>query len=143
MQTLQRMLDLAATRGLQVIVLTCTPSDYRALGAHECPLTPPVRVAAEARTPGKPAPSPDGESTADTPANLDETTGAVPVGPEAEQFLAALRARGGSSGNGALREALGWDETTYDSVKQALIEAGTIIPGRGRGGSVSIRSECE
>jgi len=43
----------------------------------------------------------------------------------------------------ALREALGWDETTYDSVKQALIEAGTIIPGRGRGGSVSIRSECE
>ena len=30
---LQRMLDLAATRGLQVIVLTCNPVDYVALGA--------------------------------------------------------------------------------------------------------------
>jgi DNA repair exonuclease SbcCD ATPase subunit len=33
-QTLQRMLDLAATRGLQIIVLTCTPADYAALGAR-------------------------------------------------------------------------------------------------------------
>lgn len=33
-QVLQRMLDLAAVRGLQVIVLTCTPSDYAALGAR-------------------------------------------------------------------------------------------------------------
>jgi len=31
---LQRMLDLAATRGLQVIVLTCNPADYAALGAR-------------------------------------------------------------------------------------------------------------
>ena len=31
--SLQRMLDLAASRGLQVIVLTCTPSDYTSLGA--------------------------------------------------------------------------------------------------------------
>lgn len=33
-QQLQRMLDLAAARGLQIIVLTCTPSDYRAFGAR-------------------------------------------------------------------------------------------------------------
>jgi DNA repair exonuclease SbcCD ATPase subunit len=32
---LQRMLDLGATRGLQIIVLTCNPEDYTALGAHE------------------------------------------------------------------------------------------------------------
>jgi uncharacterized protein YhaN len=32
-QSLQRMLDLAAAHGLQVIVLTCAPSDYAALGA--------------------------------------------------------------------------------------------------------------
>jgi len=32
-QTVQRMLDLAASRGLQIIVLTCTPGDYVALGA--------------------------------------------------------------------------------------------------------------
>jgi hypothetical protein len=34
-QTLQRMLDLAASRGLQIIVLSCTPSDYAAFGASE------------------------------------------------------------------------------------------------------------
>ena len=32
---LQRMLDLAATRGLQIILLTCTPNDYSAFGAGE------------------------------------------------------------------------------------------------------------
>ncbi len=31
--SLQRMLDLAAQRGLQVIVLSCTPGDYSGLGA--------------------------------------------------------------------------------------------------------------
>lgn len=34
-QSVQRMLDLAASRGLQVIVLTCTPADYAALGAQQ------------------------------------------------------------------------------------------------------------
>jgi energy-coupling factor transporter ATP-binding protein EcfA2 len=34
-QTLQRMLNLAAKRGLQIVVLTCTPSDYVSLGAKE------------------------------------------------------------------------------------------------------------
>lgn len=34
-QTLQRMLDLAATRNLQVIILTCTPRDYSGFGAAE------------------------------------------------------------------------------------------------------------
>jgi DNA repair exonuclease SbcCD ATPase subunit len=33
LQAVQRLLDLAASRGLQVIVLTCTPGDYSALGA--------------------------------------------------------------------------------------------------------------
>jgi len=33
-QSLQRMLNLAALRGLQVIVLTCAPADYSALGAN-------------------------------------------------------------------------------------------------------------
>jgi DNA repair exonuclease SbcCD ATPase subunit len=34
-QSLQRMLNLAALRGLQVIVLTCAPADYSAFGAEE------------------------------------------------------------------------------------------------------------
>lgn len=32
--TLQRMLDLAATRGLQIIVLTCNPAEYATFGAR-------------------------------------------------------------------------------------------------------------
>lgn len=35
---LQRMLDLASQRGLQVIVLTCNPSDYAGLGARQITL---------------------------------------------------------------------------------------------------------
>ena len=34
-ESLQRMLDLAAVRGLQIIILTCTPADYAAFGAGE------------------------------------------------------------------------------------------------------------
>lgn len=41
-QLLQRMLDLAASRGLQVIVLACNPADYSALGAAEIRLLPPA-----------------------------------------------------------------------------------------------------
>jgi DNA repair exonuclease SbcCD ATPase subunit len=48
-QILQRMLDLAAHRGLQVIVLTCTPNDYAGLGARTISFarnTTPLRPAA-------------------------------------------------------------------------------------------------
>lgn len=38
-QPLQRMLYLAATRGLQVIVLTCNPADYAGLGGHSITLS--------------------------------------------------------------------------------------------------------
>jgi type I restriction enzyme M protein len=55
-----------------------------------------------------------------------------------EKFLATLRALGGSAGNRRLRAEIGWVEVTYDHVKQALIEQGAIIPGRGRGGSVAL-----
>lgn len=34
-QSLQRMLDLAASRGLQILLLTCTPAEYAALGAKD------------------------------------------------------------------------------------------------------------
>lgn len=38
-QTLQRMLNLAAIRGLQIIVLTCAPTDYSGIGAKEYRIT--------------------------------------------------------------------------------------------------------
>jgi DNA repair exonuclease SbcCD ATPase subunit len=43
-QSLQRMLNLAALRGLQVIVLTCAPNDYSAFGAREVSIERPVRT---------------------------------------------------------------------------------------------------
>ena len=54
------------------------------------------------------------------------------------EFLGALEALGGSAGNGKLRELLGWDEATYETVKQGLMASGQLQTGRGRGGSVSL-----
>ena len=54
------------------------------------------------------------------------------------EFLEALRAEGGSAGNGTLRERLGWDESDYRDIKDALLADGTIASGRGRGGSVRL-----
>lgn len=55
-----------------------------------------------------------------------------------ERFIHTLQALGGSAGNQRLREALQWQESTYDSIKQQLIEQQRIVPGRGRGGSVAL-----
>jgi hypothetical protein len=52
-------------------------------------------------------------------------------------FLSTLR-RARSSGNGALRRELGWTESRYWKAHSALIDAGKIHKGRGRGGSVSL-----
>jgi type I restriction enzyme M protein len=54
------------------------------------------------------------------------------------EFLGALEALGGSAGNGKLRELLGWDEATYETVKNVLVASGQLQTGRGRGGSVSL-----
>jgi type I restriction enzyme M protein len=54
-----------------------------------------------------------------------------------DKFIAALTELGGSAGNGRLREALQWMEATYNAVKDDLLAEGTIVLGRGRGGSVA------
>jgi type I restriction enzyme M protein len=55
-----------------------------------------------------------------------------------QEFIGALQASGGSSGNGRLRDLLGWSEADYESVKAALLATGQITNGRGRGGSVAM-----
>jgi type I restriction enzyme M protein len=55
-----------------------------------------------------------------------------------DEFFGALEACKGSAGNGKLRELLGWDEATYNSVKAALVDTGIVVPRPGRGGSVAI-----
>jgi uncharacterized protein YhaN len=54
-QVLQRMLDRAASKGLQVIVLSCTPADYSGLGAHTVKLRREDPVVSSRRTGGKAA----------------------------------------------------------------------------------------
>jgi type I restriction enzyme M protein len=55
-----------------------------------------------------------------------------------DKFIAMLAELGGSAGNGRLCDALQWVETTYTAVKDELVTEGAVIPGRGRGGSVSL-----
>jgi len=56
----------------------------------------------------------------------------------AQALLSRLRETGGKAGNQSLREALGWDEPTYEAVKANLLAGGQLIAGKGRGGSVAI-----
>jgi hypothetical protein len=53
-----------------------------------------------------------------------------------EQQLLDAIPKNKSIGNSALREHLSWDETTYWSVRNKLIDEGLLEKGRGRGGSV-------
>ncbi|MFM2043676.1 MAG: hypothetical protein RLY86_2252 [Pseudomonadota bacterium] len=55
-----------------------------------------------------------------------------------DAYVDALKALDGATGNGKLRERLGWDEATYEAVKSRLLADGVIEKGRGRGGSVSL-----
>lgn len=121
---LQRMLDLAAKRGLQVIVLSCNPADYAALGATSVILRPGPAVTRDPVAIGTPRP--------DVPAEGDQ--------PREDEFLAELTAFGGSAGNTVLRQKLGWEESAYEAVKAALLGSGRIKAGRGRGGSVSLNA---
>lgn len=57
-----------------------------------------------------------------------------------EAFVVALAKLRGSAGNGRLRDALGWDEATYEAVKEDRVRGGAVTAGRGRGGSVTLAS---
>lgn len=54
------------------------------------------------------------------------------------KFLGVLRSLGGSAGNSRLMSDLGWSENEYWRLRDKLLDAGQLIRGRGRGGSVSI-----
>jgi DNA repair exonuclease SbcCD ATPase subunit len=139
---LQRMLDLAAKNGLQVIVLTCNPADYAALGAKQVFIRPEPLTS---RAPGSQVPEaserfpdePLREANEPPPqyASISET---VVTEELRSELLSALANLGGSSGNVSLRDRLGWDEATYWAVKSDLLNAGKLLPGKGRGGSVSL-----
>jgi hypothetical protein len=128
----QRMLFNAAKSGLQIIVFSCNPTDYRTLGATEFQLVRPRLSAAIASI----ASESHVESDSDEP---PQTTILPQSDPEGESlFIQKLTDLGGKAGNGNLRETLGWDEETFDRIKSALLQSGKITPGKGRGGSVKI-----
>ena len=136
--TLQRMLDRAANRGLQIIVLSCTPSDYAALGAKTIHLKPEAASRphpADTRTTALLQPTIHMRDDDEVPLQILEVTDS-----HRDAMISALRSAGGSKGNVSLRQLLGWDEVTYDAVKNELVTAGQIVLGRGRGGSVSLAS---
>jgi DNA repair exonuclease SbcCD ATPase subunit len=131
-QSLQSMLDLAAGRGLQVLVLTCTPADYIGLGARETRLTPHLWSFNPSTPDSQTSTAPDdAEPPSTSPFSMPPT--------DAENaFLDHLRTQGGNAGNQSLRTALGWEETAYEQVKSMLISQGRILPGKGKGGSVRL-----
>lgn len=137
--TLQRMLDRAATQGLQIIVLSCNPSDYAALGAKAITLTAEPAShqlpANEHRSEISQPPDDSLDTTEDSTAQTGDVTDS-----QRETLISALRSEGGSKGNLSLRQSLGWDPATYEAVKDDLVAAGQLIPGRGRGGSVALAS---
>ena len=49
-----------------------------------------------------------------------------------ERLIEALRQTGGSAGNGRLLTELGWQEHTYLSVRNELVDQGVVALGRGR-----------
>jgi len=59
----------------------------------------------------------------------------VPRRPDADILLAHVPT-GGSIGNQRLRTSLGWEEDRYEKVRDALVEDGLLVKGRGRGGSL-------
>ncbi len=60
----------------------------------------------------------------------------MPTDSDSSALLARVPPDGSTIGNGALREALGWDEARYTAAKDALVANGTLLKGQGRGGTV-------
>ena len=52
------------------------------------------------------------------------------------QLLSKVDEKGGISGNVSLERELGWDDDTYWSVRNRLVDAGQLQLGKGKGGSV-------
>ena len=81
----------------------------------------------------------EAESTAEEDAGPEDVSPKVEVtGEIRQQFLDALRNSGGSSGNMKLRDNLGWDISTYNTIRDDLVAAAKVAKGLGKGGSVKL-----
>jgi len=142
-----RVLYLASRRGLQIIVLSCNPKEYANFANKRVDLPRPKHAATAipataAATPPATAGSADESDDTDDSADPAASLGQRPVGDDdtlLATFLSALAATPDrKSGNVSLRGQLGWDEATYERIKNRLVIAGRIDKGKGRGGSVRL-----
>jgi len=58
------------------------------------------------------------------------------MNPQQAALLELVPRDGATLGNIAARTRLGWTESTYAAVRDALIASGSVVPGRGRGGTL-------
>ena len=145
-EAVRRVLYLASRRGLQIIVLSCNPQEYASFANKRIDLPRPKHVATGVPAATSAAP-PAGGGGSDDAGDDDGAAGASIASPGhrpegdddtlADTFLSALAATPDrKAGNVSLRGQLGWDEATYERIKDQLIAAGRIKRGKGRGGSV-------
>ena len=136
---LQRMLDLAAGKGLQIIVLSCNPVDYAGLGARQIILRDKQSAISQPQTDNDSVNENSSgfasESNHDF-AQKSRINSSLDEEELKKQLIDRLTEMGGKAGNQSLRESLGWEEDVYDSIKDGLIETGSVLTGRGRGGSI-------
>jgi DNA repair exonuclease SbcCD ATPase subunit len=138
---LQRMLDLAASRGLQIIVLTCNPADYVSLGAKEIIIRPPS-ILANNRSMNDNFESGDNNAESYLSENLEKTSiqfiHSTNIIELQDKLITKIKELGGKSGNQTLRNELGWEEDAYNAIKDRLVETGILVSGKGRGGSIAL-----
>jgi hypothetical protein len=60
---------------------------------------------------------------------------------DSDVFVRKLEELGGSSGNTALMKALDWSSDKYWRVRDALLDDGAVLKGKGKGGSVQLIRE--
>lgn len=136
-RSIQRMLDLAAQRKLQIIVLTCSPEDYTELGASVLSL--PTQVSFDFVGVPRSSGGAASESELSTSRKDEEPVESGPEPEVTEAHRAALLALldvDTFRGNVSLRRELGWDEGLYRAVKRSLVGSGKAESGLGRGGSL-------
>jgi hypothetical protein len=141
-KSVQGMLDLAAARGLQVIVLSCNPSDYSSLGAREVRLSQTLSPQVEPTTSVAALDPSDGGKRETLTEALRPSVGEVDD-LQRQALITILKKFGVPKGNQTVRDELGWDQSVYDAVKQDLIDRGVLVSGRGRGGSVALKELLE
>jgi len=127
--SLQRMLRLAGERGLQVVVLTCAPRDYQALGG---------RMVMLGETPAEPEPEPAPELEAmevaapvakpELPQPQEAATASAPPAESesAEAFWEILDEQGGEAHRETLALLLDWDPARFDALLTQLAESGQV-----------------